>query len=132
MELFQYVPVCPPGRVMKSWSIFLASSRLCRSLFTSRKKSASPQSMISAKSPFTILSSWLTTVCASQDALLAANSPNCLLISQFWGNGRISTPPLILPAAPNTSLWRIALHKAPWPPILNPLMARAFLSGMVA
>ena len=27
-----------------------------------------------------------------------------LLISQLLGNGRISTPPLVLPAAPNTSL----------------------------
>ena len=31
-------------------------------------------------------------------------SPNCLAMSQFFGNGRISIPPLVLPPAPNVSL----------------------------
>ena len=53
-------------------------------------------------------------------------------ISQLSGNGRISTPPLILPAAPNISLWRMAFHNAPCPTMLKPLIARAPFLGIVA
>lgn len=44
------------------------------------------------------------TVWASQRLWFSASLPRWLLIPQLWGNGRMSTPPLVLPAAPNRSL----------------------------
>ena len=52
-------------------------------------------------------------------------------ISQLSGNGRMSNPPLVDPAAPKRSLWRSESHMAPCPPMLRPVMARPLRSARV-
>ena len=55
-RIIPVLPVMPTGTVMKSWLIFFSSRTLCNALFTSKKKSCSPQSIINARSPSLILS----------------------------------------------------------------------------